>query len=91
MAPWNRIRLSVPIAILSLFCITSQAHHTNQDGLEFTRFDVAYDAGNKTLVLFLDGTSSVEDESVTMHLSIDGYGTNRFVMAVDPCSFNMTR
>ncbi|AEO54948.1 hypothetical protein MYCTH_2123876 [Thermothelomyces thermophilus ATCC 42464] len=58
--------------------------------LEVTRFDVAYDAGNRTLVLRLDGTSSVKEESVMLHLSIDGYGANRFVMAVDPCSFNIS-
>ncbi|KAK3298214.1 uncharacterized protein B0H64DRAFT_353677 [Chaetomium fimeti] len=37
-----------------------------------TRFDVAYDAGNKTLAFHLDGTSNVQNEFVMLHLSIDG-------------------
>ncbi|KAL2161188.1 hypothetical protein VTH06DRAFT_8407 [Thermothelomyces fergusii] len=64
---------------------------SGQDVLDVTRFDVAYDSGNRTLVLHLNGTSRIqEEESVMLHLSIDGYGTNRFVMAVDPCIFNIS-
>lgn len=40
--------------------------------LEVTRFDVAYDAGNGTLALHLDGTSSVKNEFVSRKLCHEG-------------------
>lgn len=38
---------------------------TSQSSVDVSRFDLAYDAGNRTLAFHLEGTSRVESEFVT--------------------------
>ncbi|KAL2198758.1 hypothetical protein P885DRAFT_76361 [Corynascus similis CBS 632.67] len=106
MTPWNRLQLLILLlsSLFSTTSLAHEAKATapqiysgnfgdclaGKSVLEVTRFDVAYDAGNGTLALHLDGTSSVKNEFVSLQLSIDGYGTNLFAMTVDPCSVNIT-
>ncbi|KAK0723778.1 hypothetical protein B0T21DRAFT_294095 [Apiosordaria backusii] len=54
-----------------------------------TRFDGAYYADNMTIVLHMDGTSSLRNESLMMRIAVDAYGENRFDMIVNPCNLNI--
>ncbi|KAK3905006.1 hypothetical protein C8A05DRAFT_31215 [Staphylotrichum tortipilum] len=58
--------------------------------LAVSRFDLAYDAGNRTFVLHLDGASKAKFESVELRIFINAYGTPRLDMTVDPCGHNIT-
>ncbi|KAL2134204.1 hypothetical protein VTI74DRAFT_769 [Chaetomium olivicolor] len=105
MAPWNRLRHFFILLFCLLIATTNAAREaqypplfTSDFGsclagpspLQITTFDLAYDSGNRTLVLHLNGTSSLEKESLMFRIFIDAYGTALFNTMVDPCSLNMT-
>ncbi|KAK3500930.1 hypothetical protein B0T13DRAFT_235401 [Neurospora crassa] len=50
-----------------------------------TKFDGAYFADNMTIVLHLDATSNIRNESTMMYISVDAYGENRLSMTFNPC------
>ncbi|KAK0669545.1 putative flavin carrier protein 2 precursor [Cercophora samala] len=54
-----------------------------------TKLDAAYYADNMTIVLHMDGTSNLRNESLMMRIAVDAYGENRFDMIVNPCSLNI--
>lgn len=56
-----------------------------------SKFDAAYYADNMTIVLHMDGTSSLRNESLMMRISVDAYGENRFDKIVNPCNLNIAR
>lgn len=64
-------------------CLTSGTR------LEATSFDAAYYADNATVLFRLDGQTSIPNEPVVMHVSMQAYGDEWFRMAFDPCSVNM--
>ncbi|KAH6630162.1 hypothetical protein B0J18DRAFT_91678 [Chaetomium sp. MPI-SDFR-AT-0129] len=101
MASWNSFRGFV-LLFCVLFAVGGEASgirpplYTGDFGdclpeSSFTvaHFDAAYDAGNKTVVFHLNGTSSIEHKRVILRLSIDGYGINRFDMTFDPCGLHI--
>ncbi|KAK1782793.1 hypothetical protein QBC45DRAFT_483226 [Copromyces sp. CBS 386.78] len=51
-----------------------------------TKFDGAYFADNMTIVLHLDATSNIRNESTMMYVSVDAYGENRLSMTFNPCN-----
>lgn len=51
-----------------------------------TKFDGAYYADNMTIVLHLDATSNIRNESTMMYISVDAYGENRLSMTFNPCN-----
>ncbi|KAJ4392670.1 hypothetical protein N0V85_006893 [Neurospora sp. IMI 360204] len=51
-----------------------------------TKFDGAYFADNMTIVLHLDATSNIRNESTMMYISVDAYGENRLSMTFNPCN-----
>ncbi|KAK4177510.1 putative flavin carrier protein 2 precursor [Triangularia setosa] len=60
-----------------------------QSLFSITKFDAAYYADNMTIVLHMDGTSSLRNESLMMRIAVDAYGENRFDMVVNPCNLNI--
>lgn len=60
-----------------------------QSLLDITKFDAAYYTDNSTVLFHLDGKSSIMNESLVMHISMDAYGENRFQMTFDPCFVNI--
>ncbi|KAK4660587.1 hypothetical protein QC762_120360 [Podospora pseudocomata] len=54
-----------------------------------SKFDAAYYADNMTIVLHMDGTSSLRNESLMMRIAVDAYGENRFDKIVNPCNLNI--
>lgn len=55
----------------------------------FSTFDVAYYADNRTIFFRLEGASNIRKESLALHLSIEAYGETRFNMTYDPCKAHM--
>lgn len=60
-----------------------------QSLFNITKFDAAYYTDNSTVLFHLDGQSSIKNESLMVHISMDAYGENRFQMTFDPCFVNI--
>ncbi|SPQ19711.1 2932c7a6-fcf9-480b-bdc4-eb4fb4e8bd16 [Thermothielavioides terrestris] len=87
MALWNRPPPSICLLLSLIFAALCRAGEVKyapalysgdfgnclagQSPFTITELDILYDAGNKTLVFHVNGTSAFEDEPLLVHLSID--------------------
>ncbi|KZL81078.1 transient receptor potential ion channel [Colletotrichum incanum] len=60
-----------------------------QSLFNITKFDAAYYADNMTVQFHLDGTTSIRNESLMMHINVEAYGETRFEMNFNPCMANI--
>ncbi|EEP81140.1 predicted protein [Uncinocarpus reesii 1704] len=58
--------------------------------ISITRLDAAIYNSNETFVFHLEGSTSVPNSGVIIDISIFAYGMERFRLAFDPCSANMS-